>query len=164
VPVVKDTWSILSEDVLVIDPVALAMEVEKEERDKRSDSGVFKKEVGDSHGVSDENPPQGGKRRAPSAMVERLVFARAKFRCETPGCTERRFLAVAHITAHSKGGPLTEQNLCLACFRCNQAEQKGLIRLEGTYGKLKVSDRLGHELTAEGIRRAVGHLAEARAG
>ncbi len=102
--------------------------------------------------VEDRPPFPGWKRTRPAipTRLRALVFARARFRCEMPGCSERRWLEVGHIGARRNGGWENPSNYCAQCFRCNQAELRGLIKLVGPYERLQVFDRAGRRLTEMG--------------
>jgi 5-methylcytosine-specific restriction endonuclease McrA len=54
--------------------------------------------------------------------VKRKILIRANYQCEHLGCTCSKNLQFAHITAYSKGGPNTENNLRLLCYNHHKFE------------------------------------------
>jgi hypothetical protein len=122
----------LTEGALVIDARALVREAE----------AVY---------AARPKPPRGtsswrSRREHVPAVVERAVFARARFRCEVPGCTERKFLEVGHIVNWFKQDDSLE-NLCCLCRAHNRAHDEGRIEIRGPYSRLTILYPKGRELT-----------------
>lgn len=54
--------------------------------------------------------------------IKREVLKRANFKCEHSGCPSKRHLEYAHITAYSKGGKHTKENIKLLCHAHHKYE------------------------------------------
>ena len=50
----------------------------------------------------------------------REVFAKARHKCETPGCNHTRFLEIHHIVPRSEGGSNDIRNMKLLCSACHR--------------------------------------------
>ncbi len=51
--------------------------------------------------------------------TRRKVLAKARHRCQTPGCTHTKFLEIHHVIPRSKGGNNDASNLCVYCSACH---------------------------------------------
>ncbi len=69
------------------------------------------------HQVS--GPGQRNKTAIPPA-IRRTVFAKARHKCETPGCHHTRFLEIHHIVPRNEGGGNDLGNLKLVCSACHR--------------------------------------------
>ncbi len=67
-----------------------------------------------------DDPRFGINQHAVAPSVRRRVLARDRHRCQTPGCTNTRFLEVHHITPRSRGGSNDASNLITLCSACHR--------------------------------------------
>jgi 5-methylcytosine-specific restriction endonuclease McrA len=51
--------------------------------------------------------------------TRRLVLARDRHRCQTPGCTHTHFLEIHHIIPRARGGTNAPENLTTLCSACH---------------------------------------------
>ena len=57
------------------------------------------------------------------------VLCRDRFRCQTPGCRNSRFLEVHHIKPRSAGGGNDPDNLVTLCSACHRLHHEGRLRV-----------------------------------
>lgn len=69
--------------------------------------------------------------------TRRLVMARAKGRCEIPGCRARHGLETHHIRLKSEGGTDEPANLIVLCGIHHGWFHQGYLRIEGQYPDCK---------------------------
>ncbi len=67
-----------------------------------------------------DDPCGGPNRHTIAPSVRRRVLARDGHRCQTPGCTNTRFLEVHHRIPRAKGGSNHAQNLVTLCSACHR--------------------------------------------
>jgi 5-methylcytosine-specific restriction endonuclease McrA len=70
--------------------------------------------------------------------TRRLVLARDRHRCQTPGCPHTHFLEIHHIIPRTQGGTNDPQNLTTLCSACHAQEhrEQGMAgERPTTYGK-----------------------------
>jgi hypothetical protein len=72
-----------------------------------------------------EGPDQGRATRAIAPRLRRMVFVRAKWRCEVPGCTNHLWLDVHHFTFVANGGRHVWWNLGVLCGAHHRAIHAG---------------------------------------
>lgn len=74
------------------------------------------------------------------AALDRLVWERARERCEYCGCAQSWYLTpfqMDHIIARKHLGPTVESNLALSCFHCNLRKGSDIASLDaGTLTRL----------------------------
>jgi len=60
---------------------------------------------------------------------------------------------IDHIVARKHGGQTTEENLCLACYRCNVHKGPNIAGVDPQTGEINSPERLAHRalLIAEGV-------------
>jgi hypothetical protein len=71
--------------------------------------------------------------------LERLVWRRAGNRCEychLQQAFDDTPFQIDHVIAISHGGPTRSDNLCLACFACNNAKGPNLSGIDPSTGKV----------------------------
>jgi 5-methylcytosine-specific restriction endonuclease McrA len=69
--------------------------------------------------------------------TRRLVLARDRHRCQTPGCPHTHFLEIHHMIPRARGGTNTPDNLTTLCSACHALvhQRKGRVReIEPIYG------------------------------
>ncbi|HEY4176090.1 MAG TPA: HNH endonuclease [Kofleriaceae bacterium] len=81
-------------------------------------------------GSVDGKTPARATRDIPPA-IQRLVWARDKGVCQTPGCRSCIGLEIHHIIPRSQGGTNDPSNLTLRCSSCHQAHHEGRLRISG---------------------------------
>jgi hypothetical protein len=89
-----------------------------------------------------DGPDQGRATRAIAPRLRRLVFVRAKWRCEVPGCTNHLWLEVHHFTYVANGGKHVWWNLGVLCGAHHRAIHAGglsIVRLPS--GAIQVTHR-----------------------
>ncbi len=64
------------------------------------------------------SPGQRNKTSIPPS-IRREVFAKARHKCETPGCGHNRFLEIHHIVPRNEGGSNELSNFRLLCSACH---------------------------------------------
>jgi HNH endonuclease len=67
------------------------------------------------------------------AALDRLVWERARERCEYCGCAQSWYLTpfqIDHIIARKHAGPTVESNLALSCFHCNLHKGSDIASLD----------------------------------
>lgn len=71
--------------------------------------------------------------------------------CRVPGCRQRRWLHIHHVTHWEAGGPTSHANLCALCPRHHREHHLGQLNIEGdptTPTGLRFTDRHGRPLGA----------------
>ncbi len=76
-------------------------------------------------------PGQRNKTSIPPA-VRREVFAKARHKCETPGCNHTRFLEIHHIVPRSEGGSNDRGNMKLLCSACHRLVHQSHLLIKET--------------------------------
>ena len=78
-------------------------------------------------------PGQRNKTSIPPS-IRRKVFAKARHKCETPGCHHTRFLEIHHIVPRSEGGGNDLGNLRLLCSLCHGLVHRSHLLIKETLG------------------------------
>jgi hypothetical protein len=95
-----------------------------------------------------DGPDQGRATRAIAPRLRRLVFVRAKWRCEVPGCTNHLWLEVHHFRYVANGGKHVWWNLGVLCGAHHRAVHLGglsVVRLPS--GAIQVTHGDGRTYT-----------------
>ena len=95
-----------------------------------------------------DGPDQGRATRAIAPRLRRMVFVRAKCRCEVPGCRNHLWLEVHHFTFVANGGRHVWWNLGVLCGEHHRAVHDGsLAVLRLPSGAVQVTHRDGRTYT-----------------
>ncbi len=81
--------------------------------------------------IVDAHEPARACRTVPPKTM-RMVKARARGRCEVPGCRNHIWLQCHHRRLRSEGGTHDPENLIVVCQPCHDALHDGSIFIEGT--------------------------------
>ena len=75
-------------------------------------------------------PKQGHVSRTVPPAIRRMVMARAKWRCEVPGCRSRLWLDIHHLTLRSEGGTHDPRGLVCLCSGHHRSVHRGYLGIE----------------------------------
>ena len=98
-----------------------------------------------------EGPERGHLSRTIPPARRRAVLQRDRHRCRVPGCTNRLWLDLHHLTYRRNGGDNAEDNLLTMCSTHHQLLHDGLLGIERCDGELVY--RFGDGRVADGDRR-----------